>query len=206
MKEFMYAFQISNKVSFEVRYSTIGSNSSPEFASSAQELNRSNTDYNRCGQAQNDLLPNKSVVRTFYEKWDTCHLKKLQPIKIEELKADIELLKNKYNYIDKHADNFGREHYSGISDFRFSEIVELCKQPTKAFVSKKLKEREQYQFRVLDKQKSGRSNEFLVENLKTGEKGVFSSDWLRIQVAKNLVTNMGMSNGSLYSIKDKISS
>jgi len=205
MREFMYAFQMSNKISFEVRYSTIGSNSSPDFATSANELNRNNTDYNRGGQAQRDLLPNKSAARDFFEKWDCCHLRKLTDEKLEELKADIEVLKEKYNYIEKHADNFGRGKYSGVPHFTFSEIIALCKQTSKSVIRKRQKEREKFQFRVLDKRKVGRTNEYMVENLKTGEKGVVNSDWLREQVLKGIVTNMGISNsGSLYTIKDKL--
>lgn len=204
MKEFKYVFQIGRKISFEVRYSTVGSNKSPDFATSANELNRNNSDYERCGQAQDDLLPANSVAGKFYAKWDNCHLKKLQEEKIEELKADIEVLKQYYNYIEKHADSFGTAHYRGNPDFRFSEIVALCNQTTKSAINRKKKELERYNFRVLDKRKVGRYNEYLVENIKTGQKGVFNSDWVKEQVSKRTVTNMSLSGNSLYFIKDKI--
>ena len=204
MREFKYVFQISKKVSFEVRYSTVGSNKSPDFATSANELNRNNSDYDRCGQAQNDLLPANSVAGKFFAKWDKYHLKTLQDDKVEELKADIEVLKQHYNYIEKHADSFGTAHYRANPDFRFSEIVELCKQTTKSAINRKKKELEKYNFRVLDKRKVGRYNEYLVENIKTGQKGVCNSDWVKEQVKKGIVCNMSMSGDSLYFIKDKI--
>ena len=204
MKEFKYVFQIGKKISFEVRYSTVGSNKSPDFATSANELNRNNSDFDRCGQAQKDLLPEKSAAGKFFAKWDNCHLKKLQDDKVEELKADIEVLKQYYNYIEKHADSFGTAHYRANPDFRFSEIVELCKQTTKAAINSNKKRQERYQYRVLDKRKNGKYNEYLVENIKTNEKGVFDSNWVKEQVSKNIVTNMSMSNNSLYFVNDKL--
>lgn len=196
MKEFKYVFQTAKKISFKVRYSTVGSNSKPDFATSANELNRNNTDYERCGQAQKDLLPEKSVARAFFDKWDVCHLKTIaDERKLQELERDIEVLKEKYNYLEKKANS---------SEFHFSDVVALSKQVLKSVAIREQKRKDKYQFRVLDKRKVGRYNEYLVENIKTGQKAVFNSEWVKEQVNKGIVTNMGISNGSLYSIKDKL--
>lgn len=64
--EFMYAFQITRKIIFEVRYSTLGSNQHPYFATSAEEFNQPKTDYERGGQCQGDLLTGPAL--DFYQK------------------------------------------------------------------------------------------------------------------------------------------
>ena len=72
MKEFMYVFQISKLITFEVNFYTLGTNSAPYFSTSANEFCRSKLDYTRGGQAQRDLLPKFSPARRFFEKWDHC--------------------------------------------------------------------------------------------------------------------------------------
>lgn len=67
MKEFMYCFQISKMIVFEVEYYTLGSNKAPYFSTSAAEFIRSKRDYNRCGQAQAALLPKGSPARRFWQ-------------------------------------------------------------------------------------------------------------------------------------------
>jgi hypothetical protein len=99
MKEFMYVFQISKLITFEVNFYTLGTNSAPYFSTSANEFCRSKLDYTRGGQAQRDLLPKFSPARRFFEKWDHCHLHDLTPAEYEEIAADIEELKKK----DPHA-------------------------------------------------------------------------------------------------------
>ena len=90
MKEFMYVFQISKLITFEVNFYTLGTNSAPYFSTSAYEFCRSKLDYTRGGQAQRDLLPKFSPARRFFEKWDHCHLHDLTPAEYEEIAADIE--------------------------------------------------------------------------------------------------------------------
>lgn len=99
MKEFMYVFQISKLITFEVNFYTLGTNSAPYFSTSANEFCRSKLDYTRGGQAQRDLLPKFSPARRFFEKWDHCHLHDLTPAEYEEIAADIEELKTRYNYM-----------------------------------------------------------------------------------------------------------
>lgn len=127
MKEFMYCFQISKMIVFEVEYYTLGSNKAPYFSTSAAEFIRSKRDYNRCGQAQAALLPKGSPARRFWQKWDPMHLKDLTPAQYEEITADIEQLKARYNYIEDVRDTF-RDSRSSIP---FYEVVELSKREPK---------------------------------------------------------------------------
>lgn len=127
MKEFMYCFQISKLIVFEVEYYTLGGNKAPYFSTSAAEFIRSKRDYNRCGQAQRELLPKRSPARRFFEKWDHCHLHDLTPAEYEEITADIEQLKARYNYIEDVRDTFRGSR----SSIPFYKVVELSKQTPK---------------------------------------------------------------------------
>lgn len=128
MKEFLYCFQITKLITFEVNYYTLGNNTSAYFATSANEFIRSKRDYCRGGQAQAALLPKGSTARRFWTKWDPCHLHDLTAEQYEELTADIEELKARYNYIVKEADTFQGTH----ARLSFYSIVELSKlQPKK---------------------------------------------------------------------------
>jgi len=100
--EFHAAFQLTRKIIFEVDYYTLGSNSSAYFATSACEFNQPKTDFNRCGQAQDDLC--SGVAKDFYKKWDKYHLHKLDDQQFEEMINDLEVLKQHYNYIEFKAD------------------------------------------------------------------------------------------------------
>ena len=103
MYEFNYAFQLTKKIIFEVRYQTVGGNEYPYFATTAVEFNQPKTDYNRCGQCQSDLCT--GVALNFYEKWNYLHCKKIEnEAQFNELIEDIEDLKNKYNYIEEIAE------------------------------------------------------------------------------------------------------
>ena len=127
MKEFMYCFQISKLIVFEVEYYTLGGNKAPYFSTSAAEFIRSKRDYSRCGQAQRELLPKHSPARWFFEKWDYCHLHDLTPAEYEEITADIEQLKARYNYIEDVRDTFRGSR----SSIPFYKVVELSKQTPK---------------------------------------------------------------------------
>lgn len=127
MKEFMYCFQISKLIVFEVEYYTLGGNKAPYFSTSAAEFIRSKRDYSRCGQAQRELLPKHSPARRFFEKWDYCHLHDLTPAEYEEITADIEQLKARYNYIEDVCDTFRGSR----SSIPFYKVVELSKQTPK---------------------------------------------------------------------------
>ena len=122
-KEFKYCFQITKLVIFEVEYYTLGSNKSPYFATNASKFFKNKKDYECCGQAQDRLLPENSIARQFWEKWDKEHLKDLSVDKYREITKDIEQLKEKYNYIGCIKDTFKDEY----EDFPFWKQVLLSK-------------------------------------------------------------------------------
>ena len=127
MKEFMYCFQISKLIVFEVSYYTLSTNAAPYFSTSANEFCRSKRDYTRGGQAQAALLPKGSPARRFWQKWNPVHLKNLTPAQYNELTADIEELKARYNYIEDVRDCFGRSAGCYKTHIPFYEVVELSK-------------------------------------------------------------------------------
>lgn len=97
-REFNYTFQINKTVIFEVSYYTLGTNKSPYFSTSAAVFNRLKSDFNQCGQCQEDLL--FGDAKKFFYKFDSLHLKDLSENDYISIIEDIELLKAKYNYID----------------------------------------------------------------------------------------------------------
>ena len=99
-----WAFQLNKTTIFEVEYYQLNGNQTPHFSTSAAEFNRPKTDWNRCGQAQEDLLPRNSYVYKFYKKWDVKHLQDLSNEEYAELVTDIKRLKNIYNYIELDQD------------------------------------------------------------------------------------------------------
>lgn len=98
-REFLMAFEVTRSVIFEVKFYTLSSNSSPYFVTSANVLNRPKTDYNSCGQGQEDALMVNTKAHNFYKKWNKLHLKNLSQIEYDEIINDIDLLKEEYNYI-----------------------------------------------------------------------------------------------------------
>jgi len=120
--EFNYAFQLSRKRIFEVTYCTLRGNSRPFFSTCASLFNQPKTDWERCGQCQKDIC--RGEAYKFYKKWNHLHLKDLTDEEYEEIRKDIEVLKDKYNYIEKFAE-------SEISNIRFSEIKKLSMQKVK---------------------------------------------------------------------------
>lgn len=97
-KEFIYTFQLSKLVIFTVRYTTVGNNKNPYFATTASEFIKSKRDFSRCGQCQNDLLSGSALE--FYKKYDNLHLKDLSLSEYNNIIIDLEKLKQKYNFID----------------------------------------------------------------------------------------------------------
>lgn len=133
MKEFMYCFQLGKMTVFEVDYYTLSTNKIPHFSTSAARFIRSKRDYSECGQAQERLLPRHSAARRFFDKWDHKHLHNLTPAEYEEITADIEELKARYNYIEDVRECFGRSAGCYKTHIPFYEIVELSKlEPKKA--------------------------------------------------------------------------
>lgn len=99
-----WAFQITRKIIFEIKYYKLGNNQTPHFSTSASEFNQPKTDWEQCGQAQETLLPKNSLAYKFYKKWDEKHLQDLTNEEYSQLIKDIKQLKNKYNYIEQEQD------------------------------------------------------------------------------------------------------
>lgn len=123
MKEFMYVFQIDKMTVFEVSYYTLGGNKAPYFTTEAARFIRSKRDYAECGQAQKNLLSARSCARRFFDKWDHLHLSDLTKEEYAGIYADIEEMKEKYNYIEEIRDTFSGTYYN----IPFYKIVELSK-------------------------------------------------------------------------------
>lgn len=129
MKEFMYAFQIDKMRVFEVKFYTLGSNKAPYFATSAARFTRSKRDYAECGQAR--ILPKGSKARSFYKKCDRLHIHNHTREEYDAVTADIEGLKESYNYIEDVRECFGESAGCYKTHIPFRGIVELSKMPPK---------------------------------------------------------------------------
>lgn len=125
-KEFISVFQITKMFVFKVNYYTLSSNENPHFTTSGGHFIRSKRDYDSCGQCQ-DMLPKGSLARRFFSKWDSKHLTQLTDSELEDLKKDVEELKNKYNHIIIEKDSFRNLN----SNIPFYDIVELSKMDIK---------------------------------------------------------------------------
>ena len=99
ISEFHTVFQISRMVVFSVSYYTLGGNKAPYFSTTAARFNQPKTDYSECGQCQDRLLT--GAARRFWEKWDSHHLGQLTDEELAELRADMDALKERYEWIEK---------------------------------------------------------------------------------------------------------
>ena len=124
--EFTSAFQMSKKIIFEVRSSSLRGNRNPYFATSAEEFNQPKTDYKRCGQCQPDLLLKFPTAMNFFRKWDEKHLSDLSEEEYSEMRDDLSELQRKYNHIMIEAVNG-----EAVRDLRFSELKDLSKMTPK---------------------------------------------------------------------------
>lgn len=125
MKEFQAVFQMSKTIIFEVKYYTLSTNKHPYFTTSAAQFCRNKRDYSQCGQAQKSLLRSYPVAMRFFKKWDDCHLKGLTSSQYEEMRADLEELKARYNFIYEELDE-SKQPYS--PSFGFCRLAEWSKQ------------------------------------------------------------------------------
>lgn len=121
MKEFQAVFQISKTIIFKVRYYTLLSNTTPHFSTSAAQFCRNKRDYSQCGQAQKSLLPPCSAAMRFFKKWDAYHLKSLTQTQYDEMRADLEELKAKYNYLYEELDENQRPYNPSFGFYRLAE-------------------------------------------------------------------------------------
>ena len=73
-------------ITFEVCYGDLKAEQTPYFSTTANSRNES-------GQAQDRLLPEGTVVRAFWEKWDVYHLQMLTIDEYEEMLSDLGIVK-----------------------------------------------------------------------------------------------------------------
>lgn len=121
LKSFHYAFQLSKTTIFNVSYYRPGNNRNKHFTTSADHFNLPKSDYDRCGQGQNDLLIGFPIAMAFYKKFDPLHLKDLTDEQYTEISEGIAKLKTAYNYL----------HNEGNNDFSFSDSRTLSMQKLK---------------------------------------------------------------------------
>lgn len=119
LSTFHFAFQISRKIIFNVSYYFCGGNENAYFITSADQFNGPKTDYNHCGQAQEELLKGAGAAMAFYRKFDSLHLKDLTKDQHADVLAGVEKLKSLYNWIESK------------NDIGFSEARDLSMQPVK---------------------------------------------------------------------------
>ncbi len=128
MKEFIATFQLSKTIIFNVEYYTLLTNKKPHFSTSADEFCRSKKDFRRCGQAQEELTKGFRAARQFYKKWDAHHLHELTEEQYNEMVADLDVLKDKYNFMEKMLDEKAKPYNPR---FGFWRLVEFSKQEPK---------------------------------------------------------------------------
>ena len=115
-----WAFQISKTIIFEVEYTQLRGNKTPDFSTQANKFNRPKTDWERCGQAQEALLPKSGEAYKFWKKWDKKHCQDLTDEEYNDLLKDIELLKECYNFIEQEQDESLNKEF-----LTFYELKEL---------------------------------------------------------------------------------
>lgn len=112
-KEFNMQFQLDKTTIFSVEFYALGDGQAPYFATSADKLMRNKRDISQGGQCQDEVLFGEA--KEFYEKWDKHHLKNLSEEDYQDLKRDIETLKDRYNYIEKEREVNDRKTDVGIN-------------------------------------------------------------------------------------------
>ena len=122
-----WAFQISKKIIFEIEYYQLKGNKNAYFATSANEFNQPKTDWERCGQAQEALLPKSSEAYKFWKKWDKKHFEDLTDEEFNELLEDIAILKETYNFIEQEQDESLNKEF-----LTFYELKELSMKKPKS--------------------------------------------------------------------------
>lgn len=92
------AFQITRKIMLFVDYN-VREDNTRYFATSAAVFNQPKTNYNRCGQCQESVLPHNSLAYRFFKEWDKHHLSDLTETQYNILLMDISVLQTKYNSV-----------------------------------------------------------------------------------------------------------
>ena len=126
-EEFQYIFQITKFINFNVDFYTLSSNSNPDFSTSANLFYKNKSDYEICGQCQDEVLPKNSLAMDFYQKFNKYHLTNLTTEQYNEIVKEIEKLKERYNFICKKESEMPLNNFY----FKFRDAVELSNLPLK---------------------------------------------------------------------------
>lgn len=125
-REFHASFQITKFVTFNVSYYTLGDNDKPYFTTSATEWSKNKKTWYKCGQCQEDILPEDSMAKLFYRKYDEYHLHDISQEVYDSLYTWIETLTTEYNYILRF-----KEDGEILRDISYREEKELSKSKLK---------------------------------------------------------------------------
>lgn len=120
-KELQAVFQLSKTEIFEVRYYHLSTNTRADFATSAARFCRNKKDFSMCGQAQETICKGHRAAYNFYRKWDSKHLKDLTNEEYNDMRCDLEKLKEKYNFIFEELDESARPYSPHFSFYRLAE-------------------------------------------------------------------------------------
>lgn len=96
---FDYVFLIGRNEIFNVSYHKHKGNKDYDFTTSIGVFNHPRTDFNQCGQGQDDVLPKKGMAREFWEKWDKKHLHPLTEEEMQEMRKELEEMEKKYPFV-----------------------------------------------------------------------------------------------------------
>ena len=116
--EFRYMFMTAPNTIFAVDNRTIGNNNFSYFNTSVYELNKNRHAFKIAGQAQDELLPEGSMAKRFYDKWKSKAFETLSKDTLQKMSIDIESLKQSYSYDEIITDTTfkGTEYAKGLID------------------------------------------------------------------------------------------
>lgn len=99
MQEFIYCFQITKAIVFNVGYFTQDEKNGPHFVTSAMRFMRTMNECGRAGQCQEEVLPCDSKALAFYKKWRQMQNRSLTQEEYHMAMEDIGVLEDCYNYL-----------------------------------------------------------------------------------------------------------
>lgn len=94
------------------------------FSSEAEVFNRPKTDFNRCGQCQEEVTKNYLLANSHWKKWDKYHLGKVTPELYDEWLEDLKALKEAYNYVEK---EHGATTFNEVRDLSMEKVKKPAK-------------------------------------------------------------------------------
>ena len=129
MKEFKFSFQLSKIAILTICYYKLGENESAEFTISVTVLQSEKHDsimcgqcqeggakgegavarfvnkFNMCGHCKEEVSKGYGAARLFVDKFNSLHNECLNETQYNEIVAEIEILKQKYNWIESESFN-----------------------------------------------------------------------------------------------------